>query len=82
MLQVVLIAVQHLSVVLEVHAATSLWTSRIPRMRGLSSTGSSDADDAETESEETVRKGALDSIIRGSLLEGVCVLQHMEQVHA
>ena len=33
--QVVVIAVHHLSVVLEVHAETSLWTSRIPMMSSV-----------------------------------------------
>ena len=38
-LQVVLLAVQHLSVVLEVHAEASLWTSRIPMMSSVCCTG-------------------------------------------
>ena len=38
-LQVVLLAVHHLSVVLEVHAETSLWTSRIPMMSSVCRTG-------------------------------------------
>ena len=38
-LQVVLLAVHHLSVVLEVHAETSLWPSRIPLMSSVCRTG-------------------------------------------